>query len=207
LLCVRSDRDAKSAHLEYMRLLAEPVDVLKVLDFRSSPEGITKTQGLCPVRRGSRPDVAYRVDKKAQISTATKKLFPDGVFPEDFSILMTIKPKAGTQAFLLSVYNDKGLQQLGVEIGRTPIFLYEDQHGKPTPENYPLFRNINLSDGKWHRVAISVEKKSITMIVDCKKKISKPLTRSNKPVISTDGITVFGTRILDEEVFEVRTAL
>lgn len=44
------------------------------------------------------------------------------------------------------------------------------------------------------------------MIIDCKKKISKPLNRSNKPVISTDGITVFGTRILDEEVFEVRTA-
>lgn len=59
---------------------------------------------------------------------------------------------------------------------------------------------------RWHRVAISVEKKSITMIVDCNKKISKPLKRSNKPVISTDGITVFGTRILDEEVFEVRTA-
>lgn len=75
-------------------------------------------------------------------------IFPAGVFPEDFSILMTIKPRAGTQAFLLSIYDDKGLQQLGVEIGRTPIFLYEDQHGKPTPENYPLFRNINLSDGK-----------------------------------------------------------
>ncbi|KAF5895250.1 collagen alpha-1(XI) chain-like, partial [Clarias magur] len=180
----------------------EPVDVLKVLDFRSSPEGITKTQGLCPVRRGSKPDVAYRVDKAAQISTTTRKLFPAGVFPEDFSILMTIRPKAGTQAFLLSIYDDKGLQQLGVEIGRTPIFLYEDQNGKPAPENYPLFRNINLSDGKWHRVAISVEKKSITMIVDCKKKISKPLDRSKRPVISTDGITVFGTRILDEEVYE-----
>lgn len=59
-----------------MLFAAEPVDVLKVLDFRSSPEGITKVQGLCPVRRGSKPDVAYRVDKKAQISTATKKLFP-----------------------------------------------------------------------------------------------------------------------------------
>lgn len=55
-------------------------------------------------------------------------------------------------------------------------------------------------------MAISVEKKSITMIIDCKKKISKPLDRSNKAVISTEGITVFGTRILDEEVFEVRAA-
>lgn len=61
---------------------------------------------------------------------------------------MTIKPKAGIQSFLLSVYNEQGIQQLGVEVGRSPIFLYEDQHGKPAPEDYPLFRAINLADGK-----------------------------------------------------------
>lgn len=71
-----------------------------------------------------------------------------GVFPEDFSILFTIKPKAGLQSFLLSVYNQQGIQQLGVEVGRAPVFLYEDQNGKPTPEEYPLFRSINLADGK-----------------------------------------------------------
>ncbi|KAI4889866.1 hypothetical protein NFI96_029445, partial [Prochilodus magdalenae] len=187
---------------DLLPLTAEPVDVLKVLDFPSSPEGVKRTQGFCTIRRGSKPDVAYRVGKKAQLSTPTKQLFPGGVFPEDFSILMTIKPKAGVQSFLLSVYNEQGIQQLGVEIGRTPVFLYEDQHGKPAPEDYPLFRTINLADGKWHRVAISVEKKSVTMIVDCKKKITRPLARSDKAVINTDGITVFGTRILDEEVFE-----
>lgn len=61
---------------------------------------------------------------------------------------MTIKPKAGVQSFLLSVYNEQGIQQLGVEVGRAPVFLYEDQHGKPAPEDYPLFRAINLADGK-----------------------------------------------------------
>ncbi|CAM4594074.1 unnamed protein product [Leuciscus chuanchicus] len=158
---------------------SEPVDVLKVLDFKSSPEGVKKTQGFCTIRRGSKPDVAYRVDKQAQLSSPTKQLFPGGVFPQDFSILMTIKPKAGTQSFLLSVYNEQGIQQLGVEVGRSPIFL-------------------------WHRVAISIEKKTVTMIVDCKKKISKPLSRSDHSIINTDGITVFGTRILDEEVFEAK---
>lgn len=52
------------------------------------------------------------------------------------------------QSFLLSVYNEQGIQQLGVEVGRSPVFLYEDQHGKPAPEDYPLFRAINLADGK-----------------------------------------------------------
>lgn len=56
---------------------------------------------------------------------------------------------------------------------------------------------------RWHRVAISVEKKTVTIIVDCKKKLTRPLRRSDQAVINTQGITVFGTRILDEEVFEV----
>uniref|UniRef100_A0A4W5LSR5 Fibrillar collagen NC1 domain-containing protein n=1 Tax=Hucho hucho TaxID=62062 RepID=A0A4W5LSR5_9TELE len=181
---------------------AEPVDVLKVLEFHNSPEGVRKTSGFCTNRRASKPDTAYRVGKQAQISAPTKQLFPAGVFPEDFSILTTLRPKAGLQSFLLSVYSEQGVQQLGVEVGRSPVFLYEDQSGKPAPEDYPLFRSLNLADGKWHRVAISVEKKTVTIIVDCKQKITKPLLRSDRASINTNGITVFGTRILDEEVFQ-----
>ena len=57
---------------------------------------------------------------------------------------------------------------------------------------------------RWHRVAISVEKKTVTIFVDCKKTVTRPLARGDQAVINTEGITVFGTRILDEEVFEVR---
>ncbi|MEJ1278044.1 collagen type XI alpha 1 [Cricetulus griseus] len=125
-----------------------------------------------------------------------------GTFPVDFSILFTIKPKKGTQAFLLSIYNEHGIQQLGVEVGRSPVFLFEDHNGKPSPEDYPLFSTVNIADGKWHRVAISVEKKTVTMIVDCKKKITKPLDRSERSIVDTNGIMVFGTRILETDVFQ-----
>ncbi|ELV12210.1 Collagen alpha-1(V) chain [Tupaia chinensis] len=123
-------------------------------------------------------------------------------FPEDFSILATVKAKKGSQAFLVSIYNEQGIQQVGLELGRSPVFLYEDHTGKPGPEDYPLFRGINLSDGKWHRIALSVHKKNVTLILDCKKKTTKFLDRSDHPVIDVNGIIVFGTRILDEEVFE-----
>uniref|UniRef100_A0A3B1JQS9 Laminin G domain-containing protein n=1 Tax=Astyanax mexicanus TaxID=7994 RepID=A0A3B1JQS9_ASTMX len=180
---------------------ADPADLLKILDFPSLPEGVTKTTGLCAHRRSSKgPDVAYRVTKDAQLSAPTKQLYP--LFPEDFSILATVKPNKGSQSFLLSIYNEQGIQQLGLEVGRSPVFLYEDHLGKPGPEDYPLFRGINLADGKWHRVAVSVHKQSITMMVDCKKKITRTLSRSPNPIIDTKGIVVFGTRILDEEVFE-----
>lgn len=56
---------------------------------------------------------------------------------------------------------------------------------------------------RWHRVAISVHKQTITLILDCKKKTTQKLLRSPSPIIDTKGIVVFGTRILDEEVFEV----
>lgn len=83
-----------------------------------------------------------------QIIWYTNVWLSEGVFPEDFSIMFTIKPKAGLQSFLLSVYNNQGIQQLGVEVGRGPVFLYEDQHGKPSADEYPLFHSVNLADGK-----------------------------------------------------------
>ncbi|KAK9392536.1 collagen alpha-1V chain-like [Crotalus adamanteus] len=158
---------------------------------------------FCTSRRSSKgADVAYHVTKDAQLSAPTKQLFPVSPFPEDFSILTTVKAKKGGQSFLISIYNEQGIQQVGVELGRSPVFLYEDHMEKPGPENYPLFRGINLSDGKWHRVAFSVHKKNVTLILDCKKKVTKFLDRSDHPIIDVNGIIVFGTRILDEEVFE-----
>ena len=56
---------------------------------------------------------------------------------------------------------------------------------------------------RWHRIALSIHKKNVTLILDCKKKTTKFLDRSEHPVIDVNGIVVFGTRILDEEVFEV----
>uniref|UniRef100_UPI00398E6526 collagen alpha-1(XI) chain-like n=1 Tax=Pristiophorus japonicus TaxID=55135 RepID=UPI00398E6526 len=192
-----------SLEMEHAVSTADPVDVLQALGLQNLPEGIVKTPGYCKNRRNTQgPDVAYRVTKTAQLSAPTKQLYPDGRFPSDFSILVTLKPKRNTQAFLLSIYNEQGVQQLGMEVGRSPVFLYEDQNGRPAPEDYPIFGTTNLADNKWHRVAISVQKKNVTMIVDCKKKTTKGLPRSNNAVLDTNGIVVFGTRILDEEVYE-----
>lgn len=56
---------------------AEPADLLKILDFPSLPEGVTRSTGFCPHRRSSQgPDVAYRVSKNAQLSAPTRQLYP-----------------------------------------------------------------------------------------------------------------------------------
>lgn len=56
---------------------------------------------------------------------------------------------------------------------------------------------------RWHRIAYSVEDKSVTLYLDCKKVQTLELMRGDGPVVSTEGVVVFGTRLLDEEVFEV----
>lgn len=58
---------------------------------------------------------------------------------------------------------------------------------------------------RWHRIAYSVQGKSVTLYLDCEKVQTLDLLRGDNPVVSTEGVTVFGTRLLDEEVFEVET--
>lgn len=72
----------------------------------------------------------------------------DSGFPVDFSVMVTVRARRGAQCFLLSVYDGEGVQQLGVELGRSPVFLYEDHNGQPTPDLYPVFKKLNLADGK-----------------------------------------------------------
>ncbi|XP_070371224.1 collagen alpha-2(XI) chain isoform X8 [Equus asinus] len=171
------------------------VDVLRALRFPSLPDGVRRARGICPA------DVAYRVSRPAQLSAPTRQLFPGG-FPKDFSLLTVVRTRPGLQAPLLTLYSAQGVQQLGLELGRPVRFLYEDQTGRPQPPAQPVFRGVSLADGKWHRVAVAVKGQSVTLIVDCKKRVTRPLPRSAHPVLDTHGVIIFGARILDEEVFE-----
>lgn len=53
-------------------------------------------------------------------------------------------------------------------------------------------------------MAYSVEGQKVTLYLDCQKVATLDLPRGPEPRVSTEGVTVFGTRLLDEEVFEVR---
>jgi len=56
---------------------------------------------------------------------------------------------------------------------------------------------------RWHRVALAVEGTNVSLLVDCHLLATLPLERGPRPFVSADGVTVFGARLLDEEVFEV----
>ncbi|XP_077180391.1 collagen alpha-1(V) chain-like [Paroedura picta] len=179
------------------------VDVLQAFGVREGQNGVSIAAGICTQRNGSEEsDLAFRLENRTHFSVPTRQLFPDGPFPVDFSVLATLRALRGSQSFLFSVYDVRGVQQLGVEIGRSPAFLYEDQHGHPLPEDYPHFHRVNLADGKWHRIALSVGGANVSLSVDCGDPMTLPLQRDAHPVVSVEGIALLGARRADEDVFE-----
>ena len=80
----------------------------------------------------------------------------------------------------------------------------------PSPRDCPPFSQslepLPAPLTRWHRVAVAVKGKSVTLVIDCKKRVTRPLPRSARPVLDTRGVIIFGARILDEEVFEVTAA-
>lgn len=77
----------------FLTLSAEPVDVLKALEFHNSPEGVTRTAGFCTNRRNSKgSDVAYRVSKTAQLSAPTKQLYPGKIGRKLLFLYTTLLP-------------------------------------------------------------------------------------------------------------------
>lgn len=57
------------------------IDVLRVLELSEDMEGVSIEAGLCTQRNDTgETDMAYRIDKKIQLSAPTKQLFP-GMHP------------------------------------------------------------------------------------------------------------------------------
>lgn len=86
-------------------------------------------------------DVSYLSRKKKTFS------FSDG-FPEDFSIIATVRPDEGVEGKIFSMYNDITAQEImSISVGEGPQFLYRDIYNLPSPESCPRF-DITLNDGQ-----------------------------------------------------------
>lgn len=67
-------------------------------------------------------------------------MHPDGRFPANFSVLMTLRAQPASQSVLLSVYDESGARQLGLALGPGLALLGDSFH--------PLPQQVNLMDGR-----------------------------------------------------------
>ena len=70
-------------------------------------------------------------------------------FPEDLSIVATLRPTQGVNSVLFAVYNDAGDEQLVVTVGKTVSLLYQEseEEGAKSPPIQIDF-SVRINDGK-----------------------------------------------------------
>lgn len=63
--------------LSFLLFPARHIDVLQLLEVSENMEGVSLKAGFCTSRTGmEKADLAYKIDKKVQLSVPTKQLFP-----------------------------------------------------------------------------------------------------------------------------------
>lgn len=164
------------------------------------PNGVNETDGMCLGQRNAyqvHKAPAYAINKGAMITVAASQVFNDGI-PNDFSLVTVLK---SSQQFgrvpVFSIYNSDSEEIFSFFVGSEIAIVYQDVNGPLVEDNLIAFE-ADTNDLKWHRIAFSFKGDSVTLIYDCTRQITKKLTRSAKPKISTDGLIFMGVQ-LDEE--------
>ena len=78
----------------------------------------------------------------------TKHMSPTDGFPEDFSLIITMKADVGVQGKVFTMYSDISAEEImSLSVGDKPTFIYKDMTGAPGEDGAPVF-DITLNDGK-----------------------------------------------------------
>nr|XP_045612572.1 uncharacterized protein LOC123767108 isoform X2 [Procambarus clarkii] len=162
------------------------LDVLHLHDKRYKPNKFGWRESS--TRPGS-----WRAVRNRPLLVHTRDIYPGG-FPKEFSLLITVRPDLGNMGMLFIMHRAYGGEvYLGLGLGTGLELL----HTGPTREDDVLPINVapinvNLTDGHWHQLAISVlEDNSIQVYVDCRW-ISRQILRRSTLEIPIDTLLYVG---------------
>lgn len=93
------------------------------------------------------PFPAYSLKNNAMITVASIEVFPNG-FPEDFSILLTLRPKrSNRRAPLFTMYSSLDEKVLELSVGEEILFQYQELNGSQLDDDVYTF-DTNIADDK-----------------------------------------------------------
>ena len=117
-------------------------------------------------------DVAYDLSSAVTPLNATTadSLFLSGI-PDEFAILVTVRVEPGNTAELFSIMD--GDQKLSFRLNPEVEIEFRQRDEAPARVGY----NVNITDGRWHRVAFALKKKHVSLALDCE----KPKAHVRKP--------------------------
>jgi len=91
---------------------------------------------------------------------------------------------------LFTIYGESGEEQLILSMGRDIKFFYSTS---PDVKNEPISFGVDVSDGEWHRLGVSIKGDAVTIILDCNRQITKKLQRNLEKMIA--GILIIGQQL------------
>ncbi|KFM74322.1 Collagen alpha-1(XI) chain, partial [Stegodyphus mimosarum] len=196
-------------HHSAAQLPSGSVDLLRAVSIEQGLLGVSQTTGICDNRAlrldedgnpvYGAPDVAFSITQTAVLTVTTSQLFT-GTFPYDFSVLATIRPEQGTEAFLFTIYNNIGQEQMAVGVGENVTFMcrHSAEFAALAQVSFP----VAVNDGKWHRIALSIKGNSVTLLNECGQQLTESLNRTESSFIDTTGIMLLGQQLVDGVYYE-----
>ncbi|XP_013394951.1 thrombospondin-type laminin G domain and EAR repeat-containing protein [Lingula anatina] len=130
---------------------------------------------------------AFSFSKQAQTLRfpASNILTRCSIFPEEFSILVTLKlPPNSVESidneYIFALMPEQSLEvKLGLRLSKGRIiFDYTDYKTTPGTKRTSVFKVADIFDGKWHTFVLTVTAKIVGLRVDCKEQKYQKLRRS-----------------------------
>uniref|UniRef100_A0AAQ5XG33 Collagen alpha-1(XVI) chain n=1 Tax=Amphiprion ocellaris TaxID=80972 RepID=A0AAQ5XG33_AMPOC len=198
---------------ELEEIAAEPKNahVFHVTDFNA----IDKIRGrlrrrLCESKSAIRPCLTLNIVDEGQSSYVrlgtmpivqqTEDVFPQGL-PDEYAFVTTFKFRKTSRRedwYLWQVFDKYGIPQVSIRLDGENKAVEYNAVGLTKDAVRAVFKNPeveNLFDRNWHKIALSVEAKAVSLYLDCKHIAT--LTIEDREDIDIQGKTVIGKRLYD----------
>uniref|UniRef100_A0A671USY4 Collagen type XXII alpha 1 chain n=1 Tax=Sparus aurata TaxID=8175 RepID=A0A671USY4_SPAAU len=130
----------------------------------------------------------------------TEDVFPQGL-PDEYAFVTTFKFRKTSKRedwYLWQVYDKYGIPQVSIRLDGENKAVEYNAVGLTKDAVRAVFKNPdvdNLFDRSWHKIALSVEAKSVSLYLDCKHIQTLPI--EDREDIDIQGKTVIGKRLYD----------
>ncbi|TNN66931.1 Collagen alpha-1(XXII) chain [Liparis tanakae] len=130
----------------------------------------------------------------------TEDVFPQGL-PDEYAFVTTFKFRKTSKRedwYLWQVYDKYGIPQVSIRLDGENKGVEYNAVGLTKDAVRAVFKSPdvdNLFDRNWHKIALSVEAKSVTLYLDCK--LIQTVAIGDREDIDIQGKTVIGKRLYD----------
>ena len=148
--------------------------------------------------------LSFNITDSARLFSPLISIYPKG-FPDDFSLLMTLKFHNNYSGYFFTLSDLMGKQRFALLYSRGSLSVQYFDQNNVFEEKSTEF-DVDLSDNNWHQVSLSVSGNQIELYLDCDTVIVKDFRRTKYFLLGANLMLSLGPYFARYgEPFEVRS--